>query len=128
MLMVPGIYTGYVVALGWISSTMPRPPAKRAAALAFINAVSNTSSIFASYMFDKHLGPRYILAMTLCCVMAFIAICAGTVLRFMLVRLNKKLERGEYVEGAINGDTRVDGGAGGLGDGEAAKKGFRFLV
>lgn len=28
MFMVPGIYTGYVVALAWISNTLPRPPAK----------------------------------------------------------------------------------------------------
>ena len=49
MLMVPSVYTGYVVALAWISNTLPRPPAKRAAALALINAVSNTSSIYASY-------------------------------------------------------------------------------
>jgi MFS family permease len=49
MLMVPSVYTGYVVALAWISNTLPRPPAKRAAALAAINAVSNTSSIYASY-------------------------------------------------------------------------------
>ena len=28
MLMVPGVYTGYVVALAWISNTLPRPPAK----------------------------------------------------------------------------------------------------
>lgn len=45
MLMVPGVYTGYVVALGWISNPLPRPPAKRAAALALINAVSNASQI-----------------------------------------------------------------------------------
>jgi hypothetical protein len=49
MLMVPSVYTGYVVVLAWISNTLPRPPAKRAAALAAINAVSNTSSIYASY-------------------------------------------------------------------------------
>jgi MFS family permease len=59
MLMVPGVYTGYVVALGWISNTLPRPPAKRAAALAFINAVSNASSIYASYMYPSSAGPRY---------------------------------------------------------------------
>lgn len=59
MLMVPGIYTGYVVALGWISNILPRPPAKRAAALAFINAVSNASSIYASYMYPSSAGPRY---------------------------------------------------------------------
>ena len=28
MLMPAGVYTGYVVALGWISNTLPRPPAK----------------------------------------------------------------------------------------------------
>lgn len=28
MLMVTGVYTGYVVALAWISNTLPRPPAK----------------------------------------------------------------------------------------------------
>lgn len=28
MMMVPGVYTGYVVALAWISNILPRPPAK----------------------------------------------------------------------------------------------------
>lgn len=102
MLMVPGVYTGYVVALAWISNTLPRPPAKRAAALAFINAVSNTSSIYASYMYPNSAGPRYIIAMSVNCATSVMAICAATVLRFMLVRLNKKLEQGVYVEGAIN--------------------------
>ena len=59
MLMVPGVYTGYVVALAWISNTLPRPPAKRAAALAAINAVSNTSSIYASYLYPDSAAPRY---------------------------------------------------------------------
>lgn len=45
--------------------------------------------------------------------MAFIA---ATVLRFILVRLNKKLEQGIYVEGAINGTN------------ESGKKGFRFRI
>ena len=54
--MVPGVYSGYVVALAWISNSLPRPPAKRAAALAFINAISNTSSIYASYMYSPKDG------------------------------------------------------------------------
>lgn len=144
MLMLPGIYTGYVVALGWISNCMPRPPAKRAAALAAINAVSNTSSIYASYMFPKSDGPRYgkisvksslnspinatstnvasrlVLAMSVCSATAFIALVMATVLRFILVRLNKKLDRGEHVEGAINAGAAVPG--------LAAQRGFRFLV
>lgn len=134
MLMVPGVYTGYVVALGWISNTMPRPPAKRAAALAAINAVSNTSSIYASYMFPKSAGPRYVLAMSVCSATAFIAIVAATTLRLILVRLNRKLERGEWVEGAINSNAHKAGTTSsvlvqeGAVPGEAAARGFRFLL
>ncbi|KAL9008582.1 MAG: hypothetical protein Q9173_006311 [Seirophora scorigena] len=120
MLMIPGVYTGYVVALAWISNTLPRPPAKRAAALAAINAVSNASSIYASYMYPESAGPRYIVAMSVNCVTAFIAICAATVLRFILVHLNKKLDRGEVVEGAVAVGEAIPG--------EAAKKGFRFVL
>jgi hypothetical protein len=117
MLMVPGVYTGYVVALAWISNTMPRPPAKRAAGLAFINAVSNTSSIYASYMYPASAAPGYTVAFSVNCCTSFIAICAATLLRFMLVRLNKKLDRGERVEGAINASMN-----------EAEENGFRFKI
>jgi hypothetical protein len=61
MLMVPGVYSGYVVALAWISNCLPRPPAKRAAALAFVNAISNTSSIYASYMYSTSAGEFLVL-------------------------------------------------------------------
>jgi len=59
MLMVPSFYSGYVVALGWISNTLPRPASKRAAALAAINCVSNASSIYASYMYPDSDKPRF---------------------------------------------------------------------
>ncbi|KXJ91132.1 major facilitator superfamily domain-containing protein [Microdochium bolleyi] len=117
MLMVPGVYTGYVVALAWISNTLPRPPAKRAAGLAFINAISNTSSIYASYMYLDWMAPRYIIAMSVNCATAVIAVLAATTLRFMLARLNKKLDQGIRVEGAINALP-----------GQAATHGFRFKL
>ena len=53
------------------------------------------------------------------CVMAGMAICAALTLRIMLVRLNKKLDQGIYVEGAINTGSDMMG---------AEKKGFRFRV
>lgn len=49
------------------------------------------------------------------------SIIAATTLRLILTRLNKKLDRGEHVEGAIVNENRE-------GEGEALKKGFRFLV
>jgi hypothetical protein len=107
MLMPSSFYASFVIVLAWISNTIPRPPAKRAAALAAINAVSNMASIYASYMYSG--APRYTIAFSVNCVTAFIAILMAGVLRIMLVRLNKKLERGEHVEGAMGA-------------------GFRFLV
>ena len=40
-LMVGGMFGSYNVALAWISSTFPRPRAKRAAAYATINSLGN---------------------------------------------------------------------------------------
>lgn len=117
MIMISGIYTGYVVALAWISNCIPRPPAKRAAALALINAVSNCSSIYASYMYPSSAGPRYVVAMSVNCTTSVIAILTATVLRFILVRLNRKLDAGIPVKGAINAIP-----------GQASEHGFRFKV
>ncbi|KAF3398002.1 hypothetical protein F1880_006439 [Penicillium rolfsii] len=114
MLMPASFYSGYVVALGWISNTLPRPASKRAAALAGINCVSNASSIYASYMYPSSDGPRFVPAMSVNCATAFMAILAATALRFILVRLNKKLDRGEHIEGSVPG--------------QASSRGFRFLV
>jgi len=122
MLMVPCVYTGYVVNLAWISNTIPRPPAKRAASLAFVNAVSNCSSIYASYMYPSSAGPRYVVAMSVNCVMAFIAVVMATILRFMLVRLNKKLDQGMEVQATL-GETDRDGIPV-----EASHRGFRYKV
>ena len=119
MLMPPSFYASFVVSLTWISNSMPRPPAKRAAALAAINAFSNMASIYASYMYNTKYKPRYDIAMGVNCGTALLAIAAATWLRFILTRLNRKLDQGEPVDGAViaEGESR-----------EAAKKGFRFLV
>jgi hypothetical protein len=53
MLMFGATYSGYVVGLGWISNVLPRPPAKRAAALALINALSNACQIYSSYLYPS---------------------------------------------------------------------------
>lgn len=120
MLMVPGVYTGYVVALAWISNSLPRPAAKRAAALAFINAVSNTSSIYASYMYPQPKGkvqPDLTVPLSVDCGTAALAIIMTAIMRIVLTRLNKKLDKGEHVDGAINAVPGV-----------AQEHGFRFLV
>ena len=49
--------------------------------------------------------------------MCVVAIIAATILRMILVRLNKKLDEGIFVEGAINAVPS-----------EAGRKGFRFKI
>lgn len=121
MLMIPGVYTGYVVALGWISSTIPRPPAKRAAALALVNSISNASSIPASYLYTNSAAPRYILAFIVCSCCCFIAVITATILRNMLARLNDQLDKDDFVRDmAVSGEEGITE--------EAAQRGFRFQL
>lgn len=72
-------------------------------------------------MYQGYMGPRYIIAFSVNCGTIVLAILSATVLRFILVNLNSKLDRGEHVDGAVTG----------VGSGEvaaAADRGFRFVV
>ena len=55
--------------------------------------------------------------MSVNCAMSVMAMLAALTLRLILVRLNKKLEQGIFVEGAINAVPT-----------EAGQKGFRFRI
>jgi hypothetical protein len=76
--------------------------------------------LLSTFLHQLTLGRKLVVAMSVCSATAFIAIVMATILRFILVRLNEKLDRGEHVEGAINSGMGVPG--------EAAERGFRFLT
>jgi hypothetical protein len=61
--------------------------------------------------------PNLTIPLSVDCATAALAIIMAGVMRMMLGRLNKKLDRGEHVEGAINAVPGV-----------AQENGFRFLV
>lgn len=94
-LMTLGVYSAFNVALSWISSTIPRPKAKRAAALAMVNSVANCTHLFTSYLYPDSDKPRFLKAglvlATLCGVCAITAL----TLRFWLKRENSKLDKEE---------------------------------
>lgn len=108
-LMLSGVYGSYTVALAWISSTLPRPMEKRAAALAIVNTVGNFAQIYSPYLYPKEDGPRYLGAMIANACFCLACVGATVVLMFCLKRENEKLEQLER----RNGD--VDGGAGKVG-------------
>ncbi|OHW89424.1 pantothenate transporter liz1 [Colletotrichum incanum] len=115
MIMLPGIYTGFNMSMVWTANTIYRPTTKRAAAVAFNNAVSTVSSIYGSYLYPNNAAPRFVLAFSVNAGMTFMSIGASTVLHFVLKRENRKLTMGEQ-EAEADGRTTING------------KGFRYLV
>ncbi|PFH56283.1 hypothetical protein XA68_16778 [Ophiocordyceps unilateralis] len=120
-----GSYAGYIIFYSWISSSFPRPPAKRAVAIAMINAISQLGNVAGSYVWDlKEDGYRksYGIVLAMFCV----AIAGSCVFRGMLNRLNRKLEASErrpVGEPPSTGDSiaRRD-------ETLRMRKGFRYLV
>lgn len=84
----------------WISNAIPRPPAKRAAALAFINSFGNAASIWTpyTYAYDK---PYYRPAFGTCIGLQMMAFVCALGLKWYLEKQNRELDRmdgGELTE------------------------------
>ena len=90
-LMIAGVYGGYNVALAWISSTIPQPVEKRAAAIALVNTVGNIAQIYSPYLYPLRDGPWYRKAFIansgFCVACALVAV----LLRVCLARENRAL-------------------------------------
>ncbi|CVK86163.1 related to nicotinamide mononucleotide permease [Fusarium mangiferae] len=100
MIMLPGIYSGFNMSMVWTANTNFRPVSKRAAALAFNNALATICSIYGSFLCPNGAEPRFILAFSVNAAMATIAIVASIAIHFVLKRANRKLELKEAEEEA----------------------------
>ncbi|EJD01118.1 MFS general substrate transporter [Fomitiporia mediterranea MF3/22] len=102
-------YVGYIVMFAWISNSVPRPPSKRAVALALINCLSQTGNVAGSYVWQVKWGPSYRNSYGICIALQGLTIIMCWIFRQHLKSLNERLEREE----AERGDK---------------KKGFRYLL
>ncbi|PVH98164.1 MFS general substrate transporter [Periconia macrospinosa] len=119
MIMLPGVYTAFTIGLTWAANTLPRPPAKRAAAMALCNCISNCASIYGPFLYPQWTAPRYLIAMGVNAGTSLMSIVVATVFRFILIRLNRKLD---VVEGReMDQDGERDEGP------VLASKKFRYL-
>ncbi|KAM0438479.1 hypothetical protein ACHAPT_001228 [Fusarium lateritium] len=87
-------YAGFIVFYSWISSSFPRPPAKRAVAIAMINAFSQLGNVAGMYVWDlpeNGFRKSYGIVLAMFCV----TIVGCWIFRMILVDLNKKLDAGE---------------------------------
>lgn len=91
-LMLGGVYGSYNAALAWISSTLPRPIEKRAAAIALVNTIGNFAQIYSPYMYPQAQGPRYLAAMIANSAFCLLCLVGVLSLRLYLKSQNAKLE------------------------------------
>ncbi|KAJ3736423.1 sugar transporter [Lentinula guzmanii] len=92
-------YAGFVVVYAWISNSFPRPPSKRAVALALMNAFSQLGNVAGSYVFPTMWGPTYRNSYAICIACAGVGIIMCWVFKLSLVRLNEKIEKEEKEKG-----------------------------
>ncbi|KAM5475643.1 hypothetical protein MauCBS54593_001335 [Microsporum audouinii] len=82
---------------GWTASAIPRPPAKRAAAYAFINSMGNSASIWTPFTYRDQDRPHYRLALGVAIACQLLATACVVFLRWYLQRQNRELARYETV-------------------------------
>ncbi|KAK3721579.1 hypothetical protein LTR37_003135 [Vermiconidia calcicola] len=77
----------------WISNAIPRPPAKRTVALAFMNSIGNMASIWTPFTYFDWSEPYFRPALGI--VVALMVICAigACLVRWLLTKMNRELER-----------------------------------
>jgi len=88
-------YSGGILLIGWVSTSIPRPPVKRAAAIAIVNGFGNIGQIPTSYLWPSKWGPKYWQSFTTELCLLGLSLAIGLAYRQYLAHLNKKLEKGE---------------------------------
>jgi len=121
-----GSYAGFIVFFSWISTSFPRPPAKRAVAIAMINAFSQLGNIAGSYVWKlKENGYRK--SYGIVTAMFGITIVGCYLFKLILVRENKKLDEMEAAAGGGEGFERKNE-SDHVESGVQPRAGFRYLV
>ncbi|KAJ7179202.1 MFS general substrate transporter [Mycena filopes] len=99
-------YAGFVVMYTWMSNSFPRPPSKRAVALALMNAFSQLGNIAGSYVWPSTWGPTYRNSYAICIACSGTTIVMCLLFRWSLIIKNRQLDREEEE------DVKKEGGHG----------------
>ncbi|KAI0772059.1 MFS general substrate transporter [Trametes elegans] len=102
-------YAGFVVLYTWVSNSFPRPPSKRAVAVALVNAFSQLGNVAGSYVWPTPWGPTYRYSYAICIATAGCSIVMCYIFKLHLAHLNRLLDKEEEEKGV-------------------EEKGFRYLL
>ncbi|KAL5342135.1 major facilitator superfamily domain-containing protein [Aspergillus crustosus] len=95
------VFTQNATVYSWIAGAIPRPPAKRAAAYAFINSIGNSASIWTPFTYRDQDLPFYRPALGICIGLQLIGACMAVYMYFHLNGLNRRQERLEDPNAAL---------------------------
>jgi len=117
-----------------ISSSIPRPPAKRAAALAFINSVGNAASIWTPFTYRAQDAPFYRPAIGCCIALQCLAAGCAFALKVLLEKQNARLERLDNADSQLTDrdvkrlekTAEVEGLT--VEEARSLQRGFRFVI
>ncbi|KAK9446903.1 major facilitator superfamily domain-containing protein [Limtongia smithiae] len=98
------IYNSWGVGFAWITNTLNQPPIKRAAAISIINIGFNLPNVFMAYLFTSGDSPQFYAGFSLCLCFAALSIVGCVLMRFQIIRANKRLAEGYKVDG-MDGST-----------------------
>ncbi|PGH14796.1 hypothetical protein AJ79_02812 [Helicocarpus griseus UAMH5409] len=128
------IFAMFGTCFSWIASALPRPPAKRAAAYAFINSVGNSASVWTPFTYRDQDKPYFRPALGTCIALAGIAGIMGVSLRWYLIKQNRELEMLEQVDtplgeremAKLRKTAEVEGIT--VDEARVLQKGFRYML
>jgi hypothetical protein len=118
----------------WVASSVSRPPAKRAAAIAFINSIGTFSGIWTPYTYRNQDLPYYRPALGICIALQLLALAMCVLLAIDLRRRNRLLGRLEEDDGSFSEMKRQQmWQAAGVDDSDStspghSQQGFRFML
>ncbi|KAI0741207.1 MFS general substrate transporter [Earliella scabrosa] len=131
MFLMASGYAGFALTLVWVSNAIPRPPAKRSAAMGVVNGFGNLGNLIGSYVWKAAWGPDYHQSMFIGIAGFAVATVLGIIIRYILIQENKQLEREELnnLKGAMRERIEEAARLEGITFEEAVrrKRGFRYL-
>ncbi|KAJ5999857.1 hypothetical protein N7481_000266 [Penicillium waksmanii] len=113
---------GFIISMSTLNFLIPSSPAKRAVALALINAFSQLGNVAGSYVWDLSEN-GYRKSYGIVTAMFGITIVGFWLFRMILVNLNKQLSEAEVADEDQDGDFIVSAN-----ESLCMRKGFRYLV
>ncbi|KAG8759720.1 hypothetical protein FRC11_001540 [Ceratobasidium sp. 423] len=124
-------YAGFIIFWAWCSNSLPRPSSKRAVALALINSFSQLGNVSGSYVWPTKWGNTYRNSYGICTACFGLTIIMCFMFRQYLIHLNRRLDRGEEVDGIRDRREGMEDAAElhglSIEEIQQARKGFRFV-